>query len=96
MAENTTPGVLNGKFRYKKLPDGSLEKTKVVCIYCSNELPFHRRTTSLKYHLWAKHILADVSKDASADTASTSRALSSENVNKLVCLSNWLKEEYIV
>ena len=56
MSEETDPGVLNGKFRFQKLRNGSLDKTKVVCTYCSDELSFHRSTTSLKF-LRAKHIL---------------------------------------
>lgn len=31
MTESKTPGVLNGKYYYKKLLDGILDKTKVVC-----------------------------------------------------------------
>ena len=52
MADNT---ILNGKFTYKKLPNGSVDKTKVICIFCSCELSYHRSTSSLKYHLMAKH-----------------------------------------
>ena len=62
----TDPGVLNGKFRFKKLRNGSLDKTIVVCTYCSDELSFHRSTTSLKYHLRAKHIFANT--DANTET----------------------------
>ena len=47
--------ILNGKFSYKVLPDGSLDRTKVICIYCRGEFTYHRSTTSLKYHLSAKH-----------------------------------------
>ena len=27
-------GLLNGKFIFKTLPDGSLDRTKVICRYC--------------------------------------------------------------
>ena len=69
MSKETDPGVLNGKFRFKKLQNGSLDKTKVVCTYCSDELSFHRSTTSLKYHLRAKHIFANT--DANTETRSS-------------------------
>ncbi|KAL4008846.1 hypothetical protein ACER0C_002698 [Sarotherodon galilaeus] len=49
-------GLLNGKFNFKAMPDGSLDKTKVICIYCRCELSFHRSTSCLKYHLLPKHI----------------------------------------
>ncbi|KAL3983475.1 transcription elongation factor SPT4 [Sarotherodon galilaeus] len=48
-------GLLNGKFHFKAMPDGSLDKTKVICIYCRCELSYHRSTSSPKYHLLAKH-----------------------------------------
>lgn len=48
-------GLLNGKFIYKTRSDGSVDKTKVICIYCRCELSYHRSTSSLKYHLMAKH-----------------------------------------
>lgn len=44
------------------MEDGSLDETKVVYTYCSDEL-----SESLKYHLLAEHIFAD-SKDVSAET----------------------------
>ncbi|XP_038149644.1 E3 SUMO-protein ligase ZBED1-like [Cyprinodon tularosa] len=47
--------ILNGKFSFKKLPNGSIDKTKVICVFCRCELSYHRSTTSLKYHLMAKH-----------------------------------------
>ncbi len=47
--------ILNGKFSYKALPDGSLDRTKVICIYCRCEFSYHQSTSSLKYHLSAKH-----------------------------------------
>lgn len=36
-----------------------------VCTYCNDELSFHKSTRSLKYK--AKHIFADVSKNASTE-----------------------------
>jgi len=26
--------ILNGKFTFKKLPNGSIDKTKVICVFC--------------------------------------------------------------
>lgn len=51
-----------------ELPDENVDKTKVVCIYYSDELSFHQSTTSLKYYHFAKQIFSDVSKDANANT----------------------------
>ncbi|GLD65092.1 E3 SUMO-protein ligase ZBED1-like protein [Lates japonicus] len=68
MTVETSNGVLNGSFRFKRFPDESLLKTKVVCPRRWDELSFHRGTTRLKYHLRAKHIFANVSKDASTET----------------------------
>ena len=48
-------GLLGGKFLFKKLSDGSLNREKVICTLCNCELSYHRSTTSLTYHLKAKH-----------------------------------------
>lgn len=40
-------GVLGGKFHFKKLPEGSLEKTKVICTVCKVEFNYHRSNSSL-------------------------------------------------
>ena len=61
MDKNT---ILNGKFSYKALPDGSLDRTKVICVSCRAEFSYHRSTSSLKYHLSAKHT-ADAESPAS-------------------------------
>lgn len=50
-------GLLQGKFVFKKLPDGNLDKTKAVCTLCKAELVYCRSSSSLKYHLKAKHPL---------------------------------------
>lgn len=47
--------LLNGKFKFKIGKDGSVDKTKVICTYCQCELSYHRSSSSLKYHLMAKH-----------------------------------------
>ncbi|KAG7494933.1 zinc finger BED domain-containing protein 1-like [Solea senegalensis] len=60
-------GLLQGKFIFKKLPNGNLDKTRVVCTLCNAELVYCRSSSSLKYHLNAKHPFADV-KGAGAST----------------------------
>ena len=47
--------ILNGTFTLKKLPNGSIDKTKEIFVFCRCELSYHRSTSSLKYHLMAKH-----------------------------------------
>ena len=64
-AAAVSPGLLHGMFHYKKLPSGFLDKTKVICTMCKGEFAYCRSTTSLKYHLNAKHPLVDASKNAS-------------------------------
>src|SRR4029434_6185846 len=47
-------GLLGGKFLFKSQNDGTIDKTKVVCI-CQAEFSHHRSSSSLSYHLNAKH-----------------------------------------
>ncbi|XP_023696650.1 E3 SUMO-protein ligase ZBED1-like [Paramormyrops kingsleyae] len=47
--------ILRGSFSFKKLPDGSKDKSIVICNICAAEFKYHRSTTSLSYHLKAKH-----------------------------------------
>ena len=63
-AAAVSPGLLHGMFHYEKLPSGFLDKTKVICTMCKGEFAYCRSTTSLKYHLNAKHPLVDASKNA--------------------------------
>ena len=44
--------LLHGHFHFKVLPDGG---TKVICSHCQVEFSYHQSTSSLKYHLNAKH-----------------------------------------
>ena len=44
-------GLLGGKFLFKRQNDG----TKVVCSICQAECSYHRSSSSLSYHLNAKH-----------------------------------------
>ena len=50
--------ILNGKFTFKKLPNGGIDRTKVICSYCQCEMTYHRSLTSLKYHLTHRHTVA--------------------------------------
>lgn len=59
--------LLGGKFVFKKLPDGSLCKSVVVCTFCHKEFSYHRSNSSLRYHLNAKHAAA--STDAGANVS---------------------------
>ena len=38
------------------LPDGSVDKTKVIYTYCRHEMSYHWSMSSLKYHLQVKHM----------------------------------------
>lgn len=48
--------LVGGHFSFKRKLDGTLDNRKVVCIHCKEELAYHRSSSSLKYHLKAKHI----------------------------------------
>ena len=50
-------GSVGGNFSFKKLPDGNLDKSTVVCKLCKKEF-FYNRSTSVRYHLNAKHVAA--------------------------------------
>ena len=42
---------MNGKFTFKTLLDGSVDRTKVICTYCRHEVSYHWSTSSLEYQL---------------------------------------------
>src|SRR4029434_9780991 len=50
-----TEGLLGGKFLFKSKNDGTINKTKVACGICQAECSYHRSSSSLSYHLNAKH-----------------------------------------
>ncbi|XP_048844730.1 E3 SUMO-protein ligase ZBED1-like [Brienomyrus brachyistius] len=54
--------LLLGSFSFKKMPDGSKDKSIVICNICAAEFKYHRSTTSLSYHLKAKHARAETDK----------------------------------
>ncbi|XP_061882754.1 E3 SUMO-protein ligase ZBED1-like isoform X2 [Entelurus aequoreus] len=69
-------GPLGGMFEYKIKKDGSIDRQKVVCTLCWKEFSFHRSTTSLKYHINAKHRSAgDLSACLSQNTPTRRRDL---------------------
>ncbi|KAL6460172.1 hypothetical protein MHYP_G00319310 [Metynnis hypsauchen] len=63
MTEEAT--LVDGKFKYKKLPDGSTNKNTVIRSLCRKEFAYHRSTSALRYHLTAEHVgaSAQVSND---------------------------------
>lgn len=56
------PGLLKGHFIFKKLPNGKIDKTMLVCILRNAQLVYCRSSSSLNYHLNTslKHPLAMV------------------------------------
>ena len=48
--------LLHGNFYFKVLPDGAVDRAKVICNHCKVEFSYHR-----KYHLNALHSV-DTSK----------------------------------
>src|SRR4029434_1648499 len=48
-------GLLGGKSLFKSQNDGTIDKTEVVCSICRAEFSYHRSSSSLSYHLNAKH-----------------------------------------
>lgn len=63
MTKETSPGVLNGKFCFKKFAGGTLDKK--TNFYVHTTAMNCLSTRSLKQHLWAKHVFTSVSKNAS-------------------------------
>uniref|UniRef100_A0A3Q3NKF3 Uncharacterized protein n=1 Tax=Labrus bergylta TaxID=56723 RepID=A0A3Q3NKF3_9LABR len=53
--------LLHGHFHFKVLPDGAVDRAKIICNHCKVEFSYHRSTSSLKYHLNAIHSV-DTSK----------------------------------
>jgi len=70
--ETAVLGPENGKFMFKKHPDGSVDKRAVVCQLCNKEFVYHRNSSSLYYHLKAKHA-ANVEARAKANVPSASK-----------------------
>src|SRR4029434_2031266 len=47
--------LLGGKFLFNRQNYSTIDKTKVVCSICQIEFSYHRSSSSLSYHLNAKH-----------------------------------------
>ncbi|XP_039874752.1 E3 SUMO-protein ligase ZBED1-like [Simochromis diagramma] len=62
-------GPMNGKFVFHKRPDGTIDKGKVVCLECKKEFAYHRSSSSLAYHLNAKHPAASAATASSEDVS---------------------------
>ncbi|XP_051909222.1 E3 SUMO-protein ligase ZBED1-like [Hippocampus zosterae] len=73
-------GVLGGKFLFKKLPDGGVNKRVVMCIFCQKEFAYHRSSSTLRYHLNAKHLAH--SKDAATAIGGAGRQQSKQLDNE--------------
>src|SRR4029434_1017111 len=48
-------GLLGGKFLFNRQNYGTIDKTKVVCSICQIQFSYDRSSSSLSYHLNAKH-----------------------------------------
>lgn len=70
--EKTVLGPVNGKFTFKKRPDGTVDRSTVLCNSCSKWFSYHGSTSSLKYHLNAKHLAASSVLASSAADAKVS------------------------
>ncbi|KAL7835645.1 hypothetical protein SRHO_G00279920 [Serrasalmus rhombeus] len=72
--EAASLGPLRDNFSFKKRPDGTFEKTTVVCKLCKKEFAYHRSYSSLKYHLKAKHVAASTAVPSSGTNKRSSQA----------------------
>lgn len=39
-------GPVNGNFTFKKRPDGTIDKGRVICALCKKEFAYHRSSSS--------------------------------------------------
>jgi len=92
--------LLHGHFHFKVLPDGAVDRAKVICKHCNVELCYHRSTSSLKYHLSAKHSV-DTSKSSNETSgarlrqttldATCSRSIDKQRQEKLTnAIAKWI------
>ena len=58
-----------------KNKDGTIDHHEVICTHCRKEFTFHRSTSSLKYHINAKHSLVGDSTASSSATPSLRQTL---------------------
>lgn len=90
-------GIMDGKFIFKTLPDSTLDKTKVICSICRAEFSYHRSTSSLRYHLQAKHTDPSVSsasgnvRQTTLDSRFRSRSMDTSTSSKLTqAIAKWI------
>ncbi|XP_060758390.1 E3 SUMO-protein ligase ZBED1-like [Neoarius graeffei] len=100
MEESKEPvGPLDGQFEYKKNKDGTVNKHIVVCSHCRKDFSFHRSTSSLKYHINAKHSFVGASTSGvlpgmRQTTLTEHRALSKTTSDKLTdTIARWIAKD---
>ncbi|XP_028320032.1 uncharacterized protein LOC114474158 [Gouania willdenowi] len=83
--ESTLVGPMAGHFHFKKRPDGSVDKSVVLCKVCEKEFAYHRSISSLRYHLKAKHAAAstDTTGATSASSSGTNKKRLQPKLDKM-------------
>ena len=72
----------------------------VICTHCRKEFSFHRSTSTLKYHLNAKHVFAGAPTSGATpslrqNTLTERRALSKSTSDKLTdTIATWIAKDY--
>ncbi|XP_019750074.1 uncharacterized protein LOC109530642 isoform X1 [Hippocampus comes] len=84
--------LLNGHFYFKILPDGAVDRSKAFCRHCNFGFCYHRSTSSLKYHLHAKHRV-DVSSSFNERKDQFRRCLTPLNARSGTTAENQRQEE---
>nr|XP_055048150.1 E3 SUMO-protein ligase ZBED1-like [Misgurnus anguillicaudatus] len=81
--DTNLPGFLNGKFKFKTLSNGDIDKTKVLCVLCNKEFAYHRSSSSMKYHLNSKHIVSSAASTTPDAPGKFRQTTLTENRRKL-------------
>ena len=68
--------LLDGKFIF-------VNKTTVVCMYCTKQFKYHHSTSTLQYHLRNKHPFSLSSQKGNGDSHTQARQLTLDNVTDL-------------
>ncbi|XP_072237421.1 E3 SUMO-protein ligase ZBED1-like [Leuresthes tenuis] len=68
-------GPMNGKFTFHKRLDGTIDKGRVICVLCKKEFAYHRSSSSLAYHINAKHPVTSAATANVSNSAIYSKAL---------------------
>ncbi|MEQ2313045.1 hypothetical protein AMECASPLE_037568 [Ameca splendens] len=91
-------GPMNEKFTFQKHPDGTIDKGRVICLLCKKEFAYHRSSSSLAYHINAKHPVAsaattvNVSSEDISNLASHSKVFAKLNSRAELNLWQWQEE----